>query len=105
MRWLLAIVALVAACGGGDQSFRAVTRADFGDDWPLTVESGTLRCEGGGAGIGAVVFVAPDGTEYGVNGLASDYTDIDAIWADDPSGLVPKLSIGPLIEAGLELCE
>lgn len=53
------------------------------------------------------MFVAPDGTDYGLNGTAMDFghKDIEPIWADNPTGLTPKLSIGPLIEAGLKLCD
>jgi hypothetical protein len=31
-----------------------VTRQDFGDEWPLAVDAGTLRCDGAADGIGAV---------------------------------------------------
>ena len=86
----------------GREHAERVKRSDYGDAWPLTVDSGTLRCEG----AGAVVFVAPDGTEYGVNGMASKYADIDPIWvAPDPSLPNLRKSIGPLIERGLALCD
>jgi|GEM_PF-3471750 len=94
-----------AACGGAENS-RTVTSTEFQDDWMLTVDSGTLVCEPP-AGI---VFIAPDGTEYAVNGTATGmgYADIQPIWKADPS--VPaelglKISIDPLITAGMELCE
>jgi hypothetical protein len=102
----LLLVLLVAACGpsaaptADDPNTRRVSRADFGDEWPLTVESGTLSCQAGRA----VVFLAPDGTAYGVNGTAANYEDIDPIWADSGVDYAPKKNIGPLIEAGLELC-
>jgi hypothetical protein len=79
-----------------------VGRADFGKDWPLTVNSGTLHC----AGVGAITFTT-GGTTYAVNGFAvgeHKYADIKAIWARDPSGLVPRKDIGPLIERGSKLC-
>jgi hypothetical protein len=69
----------------------AVSRFEYGDAWPLTVESGVLRCEGR-----AVVFRAPDGTDYAVNGVAMGdpaFEDIESIWADDPSGIAPKLDM------------
>lgn len=84
---------------------RVVSRSDFGDAWPLTVESGTLRCEPGRA----VVFRSPDGTDYAVNGSAMDgrYRDIEAIWAanTDPATnpYIPKMDLAPLIAAGLAL--
>lgn len=50
---------VVTACGGTQPSLRAevpsptspgttsgaVSRAEFGDGWPLSVESGVVRCE------------------------------------------------------------
>ncbi len=71
----------------------------------LSVESGTLACE-----AGAVTFES-DGVTYAVNGLAigraeeNGWTDIDAIWVDDPSIEGLKINIGPLLDRGLELCE
>jgi len=104
------MVALAAAACVGTSSTAAnaqqVSSADYGADWPLTVDSGTLRCEG----AGAVTFTA-DGTTYWVNGTAggladeNGWADIEAIWADDPSGDAPKISIGPLIDDGLKLCD
>jgi hypothetical protein len=78
-----------------------VSAADLGSDWPLTVDRGTLGCEGGGA----VTFTTEVGTTYAVNGLAlssTSYPDVEAIWADAPGGL--KKDITPLIQRGLALC-
>jgi hypothetical protein len=41
----------------------------------------------------------------GVNGMASSYEDINPIWADDPASPGLKKNIGPLINAGLEMCD
>jgi hypothetical protein len=83
-----------------------VTRAEYGEDWPLTVARGILSCHSTGGG--AVVFTAPDGTVYWVNGHGSTVPgakDIEPIWRDSPEPYIPKVSIGPLIDRGLELCE
>jgi hypothetical protein len=83
-----------------------VQRSDYGQAWPLTIDHGTLRCEP----WSTVVFTAPDGTEYAVNGMAEaqeGLADIEPIWRDDPdppAGADLKVSIHPLIERGLELC-
>lgn len=119
-RTLLIAVSAVVLIGGtiagmvnsGESSEPGfVSRDDFGSDWPLTVDQGTLDCtEGpqvGGAGLDAVTFTAPGGTTYAVNGAAktvTNYPEIDPIWASDPSGTSPKMGIGPLIDKGLELC-
>ena len=85
----------------GSIAAEAVSREDFGQEWPLTVDSGILACQG----AGAVTFTTPDGTTYAVNGLAQSatpYPDIDPIWADAGNGY--KVDIGPLIDRGLRLC-
>lgn len=82
---------------------------DFGADWPLTVPDGFVYCEVGfGGPLYPVTFEAPDGTTYAVNGTAMDVTDlpkIDEIWADNPTTSGSKISIEPIISAGLALCE
>lgn len=79
-----------------------VSRSDFGEDWPLTVSSGVLRCEA----PQAVVFSTGD-QAYAVNGMANTqgYQEIDAIWRDNPDIQGAKINIGPLIDRGLELCQ
>jgi len=90
------------------------TKADFerrGLKWPLTVEQGTLGCEGD------AVFFGHDGTQYAVNGAASrEYAPIEPIWRYDDkmnnelaaagAGNGPKLrvNIGDMISEGLKLC-
>lgn len=114
LAFVVAVLAL-AACGGGTEgggeeqaatelasNERYVSKAEFGAEWPLTVSEGILRCEG----AGAVTFEAQD-TVYAVNGLAGGLDagiEIEPIWADDPELADLKKNIGPLIDAGLELC-
>lgn len=109
---LIAISWIMSLFGGEDSSAghaasapaddpSVVSRAELGRDWPLTVASGQLVCLGG-----AAVFVAPDGTNYALNGTAQaqlDHAaDIDAIWASAGGGL--KKDISPLIDRALRLC-
>lgn len=89
-----------------------VSRADFGDRWPFTVEDGLLTCQkySGGA-LQAVVFGLDD-VAYAVNGTAKSLTDtignweedISPIWADDPEIPGAKKNLGPVIDVGLILC-
>ena len=98
---------------------KKVSRSMYGKDWPLTVESGTLKC----LGYGGVIFIS-NGRIYGLNGTAKTYgrdkgyADLQTIWADDTTLIKSlmavgateeeasaKISIQPLIESGLELCE
>jgi uncharacterized protein DUF2511 len=78
-RTFVVLALVLTGCGSsGDGGGLEVSRADFGADWPLTVQSGTLNCEG----AGAVTFTT-NGTTYAVNGLASgmdEWPEIDSIW-------------------------
>lgn len=112
---VIVVVSFLAACssatdGTGESEvseIAEVSRQSMGDEWPLTVEAGTLSCQGSG-GIGEVVFTAEDGTRYSVNGLAKQtgkYEDIMSIWAEDPNLAGLKINMSPLLERGLALCE
>ncbi len=91
--------------GDSDKGGQTISAGDLSGDWPLTVDSGTLHCDGSG-GTGKVTFEA-DGKVYAVNGLAkqSGLPEIDEIWKDDPGIPGGKLNIGELLQAGLDLCE
>ena len=84
-----------------------VSRAMMGKKWPLTVDDGRLVCIGSN-GLGAVVFVAPDGTNYALNVAAErqakDAVDIDAIWTDDGPDKALRKDLEPLVLRGLSLC-
>lgn len=101
---LVGVLALAAASCGGDhpKGSAEVSRADFGDEWPLTVEQGELRCD-----RGVLTFTADEST-YALNAAAleaTDHPEIDSIWADDPkdeNGL--HMSLSPLLARAGELC-
>ena len=104
---------------------RIIREADFGEDWPFLVSGGELHCRGPKAGLGRVTFTANDVT-YAVNGLASShgYAEIEPIWKPDwpmieqwaeasdmtpeqfieSEGYTLRISITPIIKAGLALC-
>ena len=81
----------------------------FGDTWPLTVSEGTLHCYFSGA---VVIAVVGRGT-FTLNGWAMTMMDArpslgwrdlpQVLWADDRPGW--KKILGPLIDAGLDLCQ
>lgn len=93
-----------------------ITREQFGEEWPFTVESGVLGCGAveGSPGVGSVVFEADGsgGTFYAINGTAKGLADeqgwhpLEEIWADDPATAQygGKVSIEPIIELGLSTC-
>lgn len=88
-----------------------ITRIEYGDAWPFTVDNGVLRGKptgkrtSGGSILAEVTFTA-NGTTYALNGIAREsqrYAEVDAVWAKDPSIPGANKSIGPIIERGLEL--
>lgn len=91
---------------GGDKPEGSISRADLGAEWPLTVESGTLGCDGQD-GVGSATFTT-GGEKYALNGTAKGRKDgvaIDPIWAADPSIPGAKKNIGVLIDRALQLCK
>lgn len=109
---------------------RRLTKAEFGNAWPLSVDEGIVKCLPFGAG--AVVFEA-DGKTYAVNGIAKGlakergFLAIDSIWLEDPQframaeevaasqqrpleevlksmGPPSRISIGPVLDSGVALC-
>lgn len=78
-----------------------VTREEFGDDWPFTVDSGRVDCRQGGA---AVLIV--DQWVYQLNGVAAQkgYADLAPIWRDNPEIPGTKVSVGPMIRLALQQC-
>ena len=98
---LFALLFLAALLGS--PSREVITKAKYGDRWPLSVDRGTIEC----VGAGAVLFHA-DGNTYAVNGWATsttDYPDIREIWLDDPAKPGLKINIDSIISRGLSLCD
>lgn len=85
---------------------RTVSRADLGDAWPLTVESGTLRCKPFLKDLHLLTFEA-EGQVWALNGTAAGqgFPFIDPIWADNPEIAGAKINIRPLLELAQSLCE
>jgi len=108
---IVIIVGVVILTGGGSKPPDGVliTKQQFGTAWPFSVPQGYVDCKGGGKNFGPVTFTAPDGTVYGVNGIAlSDgYPAVRPIWLEstDPKSDDPRVPIGPIIDKGLTLCQ
>jgi hypothetical protein len=91
------VVAVITAL---DNDVQEVSAADFGSDWPLTVEDGTLVCS-----FGQVTFVHED-VEYALNPVAQMtglYEMVEPLRAD-AGATSGKKSLDPLIDTGLEIC-
>ena len=83
-----------------------VTRAEWGDDWPFTVDSGMVNClDPKGNKLGAAVFIY-SGKTYALNGYAQSrgYRNIRPIWRDNPDIPGTKINIGPMIDLALDQC-
>lgn len=96
--------AFISACSSTPEYQTIEVTADqFGDKWPLTVDKGTLHCEQ----PTRIIFTAPDGQKYGVNGSAqNDYVTIMEITKDtEIMGQKIKMNPSVLIEEGMQLCE
>ncbi len=77
-----------------------VSRQQFGDKWPLTVESGEVECL-----KGFIILFHTSGKTYALNGGAIDsgYSRIEPIWQNDPQYPGLKVSITPLLKVGLDM--
>lgn len=113
LMWMFSAVAIAEK--------RTIKETDFGDKWPFTVSEGILKCS-----KRIITFTTKDGVIYGVNGTAKSFghPSLEPIWkintpmleelakafnqtvdeviGDDPP---PRISIGPIIKVGLELCK
>ena len=104
-RDLVGVLLLVglAGCAAGPGYVKA---EDFGDAWPFTVDEGELICtvvDRGSIPRPAVVFVAPDGTPYALNGVAiSRGMGIDI--REGTAIRKPGASTHVLTKRALELC-
>ena len=84
---------------------KAITSVEYGNDWPLIVESAKLYCKH------RAVWVEVDRKKYGVNGTSKGLLprwgltclDLDEIWKDAPDLEGAKVSVHRLIQDGLAL--
>jgi hypothetical protein len=83
----------------------SVTRAEYGEKWPLTISEGKLSCVDPSS-----VLLEFQGVTYAMNDSASSHakqsgwTEVNRIWRNDPENKGSKVAMTPLIERGLALC-
>lgn len=87
---------------------KLISAEDFGDSWPFVPEEMHLQCLPGKA----VVVTDPEtGRMYGVNGAASGKArqlglePLDQVWAESQTNPGARVSVGSVLEQGLELCK
>ena len=79
-----------------------------GEAWPFTVAELHLQCLPGRA---VVVTDVESGAMYPLNGPAKSKAQalalepLEKIWRENPAIPSTKVSIGPVIEQGLQLCQ
>lgn len=85
-----------------------ISADNLGGDWPFTFEEGYVACHAGNA---VTVMDAETGRMYPLNGAAKGKAsalgldDLEALWLDNPEIAGTKVSVGAVIERGLELCK
>lgn len=79
----------------------AISRATWGEGWPLTIESGTLDCQRNGSALTITLYT--NGVTYAVNGTARDQLPRPA-WRDIREIQAPNGDLNALVARGLPLC-
>jgi len=86
-----------------DETGIRVTKEEYGERWPFTVDEGYLDCKG----FREVIFRVGR-KEYGLSGEAvgaEKYLNIDPIWREDPQMKGTKIIVTPLVQKGLGICK
>ncbi|MEJ7645904.1 MAG: DUF2511 domain-containing protein [Chryseolinea sp.] len=108
MRFLILIVSVTFFGCGGNSKTKEISKADYGTDWPVSVEEGTVKCIDG-----TYVVFETMGKVYAVNDSAKKesvmkehgWSDIEEIRVDDPASPDTKVNITPILSTGLILCK
>lgn len=133
LKLLIILLSMVAvSCKDSEPKIlneRKISKSDLKDKWPLTVNEGTIKCveyeiEGINPELSQGVLIEVKGIDYALNGTAKTwsekygYSNIEEIWLENlklknelmklgvsEKDATSKISIGPLLEEGLKLCE
>ena len=91
----------LAACGGGSDEGKVVDANEFGQAWPLSVESGVVTCESGN-----IALFTTEGTTYGLNppALDANYPDVEPLRIANPAIPELKMDLGTLVNLALRQC-
>jgi hypothetical protein len=120
---ILAVLVMAGCSDGGDRSIAAdsnrsstthraengilITKAEYGNDWPYTVDSGLLYCDPPGGNV----VLKSGGKVYALNGRAmgnakgKGYLNArDSITFRDKNGYFTVGDVGKIISRGLSMC-
>ncbi len=97
---------LGAAASAAVAADRVVTRADLGDKWPLTIDSGTLQCRPFMGSL-QILTIKANGKTWAVNDTAigQGFPEMDPIRKDDPAIRGARIDTGPLLDLAKSLCQ
>ena len=81
-----------------------VTKAEYGNDWPFTVDEGRIGCK-----QGIAPYFSVHGIQYALTGFGQSLGmkplyPTTALWRDDPAYPGTKVNLGPIMEKAKELC-
>ena len=114
---LLLIVVVTSYVGSWIDNFRHkskevfVSQTDYKGDWPLTVSEGKIYAHTLKPQFGeriAVIFIAPNGRKYGLNGTAQSagYANIHQITKIDTNTISESyMDVSDLISIGLSVAK
>ena len=100
---LALLLTFLAACGS---SGLEVTKAQYGDAWPFSVDQGTLSCETSvGGRLRSAVFKSKE-KEYALNVVAEGrgYSSVEPIWRNNPQYPGVKADLAPMVALALQQC-
>ena len=100
--WLLLLASVLVSCGGSGVE---VTRQQYGEAWPFTVDSAVVDCDAGGRAI--VSTKRPDVTgTWALTGAARSYgyPAVDPFWRDSPTIPGTKVPLTQMIALALRQC-
>lgn len=98
---IIVLLLALSGCGQSSSSGLEISKGEFGESWPFTVESGVVDCVDGQAAI-----FKTGGRSYQLNGFARSrgYAPIDPIWRENPEIPGTKVNIGTMINLALKQC-
>ncbi len=97
----VALAVLLAGCGEDEPETVTVRAEQLDESWPLTADAAIIRCEDD------AVIAEINGEDYGLNGTATSrgFPRLGRLWRPDPNVEGLNVSITPLLETGLSLCD
>lgn len=100
-RTILVLLLTLSGCAQSGNSGLEVSKGEFGESWPFTVQSGIVDCVDGQAAV-----FKTGGRSYQLNGFARSrgYAPIDPIWRENPEIPGTKVNIGRMIDLALQQC-